>query len=598
MTFLKSSIGCLIFNAVISFNIIAQTNSIDYNPLIERYRKIFSSEMRKHKVAGMSIALVYGDSVIWTESFGYRDKTNKIKAVDSDQYLIGSITKTFTGIGVMQLQQKGELSINDPLKKYLPEFNLRILSGNINDITIRDIMTHHSGIPGDELVDLFSNDPNEFPKLLEYINSDYAMSPPNVSFSYSNAAISLLGLMIEEVTGTKYTEYIKNNFFAPLNMNSTGFYTTSDIPEGVKYSYDYNGHSVEEQPMSNIPAGAIYSNVYDMAKYLKTIINYGKFENKEIIDSISLCEMFKVQNIDVPLDLGRPIGLTWFIAHNDSGNYVYHEGASLHQRSFLAVAPESRFGIVLLTNSDNGGNFQWRVTEMMAEAAKLTGYKVPKISGSDTKSSHYYTLLNKAEFSKVKLLPTDLTKFTGLYTSPFMCINIVQKGDKLFFNLAGHKIFLTPISGNNFWSTIKILGIPVTNKNQIFYLDTIDNRKLLIVRNIWGGSEIIGEKQIPSSISEVWKKRTGNYKIINVDKDNIPTLSTMFELKIDYGILTFNTTIYQGAPQKVQIPLEIISNDLAQIHGPGRYGGSKIQIIKDEDGSENLLLMGLELKKQ
>ena len=122
----------------ISLGVSAQQvkSKVDYKPLIDKYRKILKSDMKKNKVAGLSIALVYSDSIIWVEGLGYKDLKNKIKATPEDLYLIGSETKTFTGIGVMQLQQNGKLNIDDPFKKYLPEFNIKMLSGDINDIKI------------------------------------------------------------------------------------------------------------------------------------------------------------------------------------------------------------------------------------------------------------------------------------------------------------------------------------------------------------------------------------------------------------------------------------------------------------------------------
>jgi CubicO group peptidase (beta-lactamase class C family) len=558
--------------------------------------------MEKNKVAGMSIALVYGDSIIWVEGLGYKDLGNKIKATPEDQYLLGSITKTFTGIGVMQLQQNRKLNIDDPFKKYLPEFNIKMLSGNINDIKIRQMMTHHSGIPSDILPNMFTKNPEDMNKIIDQVNKDYTCLPPDKFLAYSNVAVSLLGSMIEKVSGVKYMDYITINIFTPLGMKSSGFFTADNKPEGVRFAYDYKGNPAEELPTSLLPAGAVYSNVLDIAKYIEGLINFGKFHNKRFIDSTELCKMFEVQNEDVPLDLNDKIGLSWFILNNnDAGKIFEHGGGTLSHRSMLAIAPGSKLGIIILSNSCNSSNFNWMAFQILGETAKLNGYQAMKTPDKDSLSEHNFNYSTKPKFEKVKLMSTELAKYTGLYNNSFMSFNIKSNGYNLYTNLPNEsrKVFLEPITGNNFRMKVKKLGLipDYPQKDQILYFDSIQGEKMLIIRYAWGNKNLLAKQEI-QEINNVWRQRLGKYKIMN-QKDESYAFFSPPALKIKDGIIICSATMSSsGKPQKIQIPFTIINDNLAQVHGYDGLGGSKLQVHKNNDGSEYILFMGFELKKE
>ena len=139
--------------------------------------------MEKNNIVGLSIAVVDNDSIIWSEGFGLYDTIKNIKVSEETPFLIGSITKLFTGVAVMQLQEKGLLNIDSSYVKYVPEFKMKTNYGTINDITIRSMMTHHAGIPGID-VNQFSKEPEYFTKLIDYVNNDYATNPVNTIFRY------------------------------------------------------------------------------------------------------------------------------------------------------------------------------------------------------------------------------------------------------------------------------------------------------------------------------------------------------------------------------------------------------------------------------
>ena len=176
---------------------IAQT---DYSSLKEEFRKEIEKKMKKSKVKGASIALVVGDSIVWSEGFGYADAENKIEATPETQYRVGSVTKLFTGIAVMQLNEKSLINIDEPVHKFFPEFNIKSRFGSIDEITHRNVMTHTAGLPCDIMRGFVSTEPESYMKEIEYLNKEYTIYAPNTVHAYSNPGYNLLGCMVEEVS--------------------------------------------------------------------------------------------------------------------------------------------------------------------------------------------------------------------------------------------------------------------------------------------------------------------------------------------------------------------------------------------------------------
>lgn len=125
--------------------------SISYSDLIDQYRDIIKIEMVKNKIAGISIALVSENEVIWNESFGYENLEDSIKATGKSIYGIGSVTKVFTASAILQQVENGTFKLDEPISKYAPELSIKHLPGNEGQITLRMLLSHHAGFPSDLL---------------------------------------------------------------------------------------------------------------------------------------------------------------------------------------------------------------------------------------------------------------------------------------------------------------------------------------------------------------------------------------------------------------------------------------------------------------
>ncbi len=190
----------------------------DYDTTRAYVTDLIRYEMNRSSVAGLSIALVDDQHVVWAEGFGYADRERKLPAAADTLYRVGSMTKLFTVTAAMQLVEQGKVALDRPLHTYLPDFSIRERSTDAGPITPRLLMTHHAGLPRDRLKGFMNPEPPPFTTLVEAFRDEYAPYPPGQLFSYSNVGISLLGSLVQEVSGEPYTEYVRQSVMEPLGM--------------------------------------------------------------------------------------------------------------------------------------------------------------------------------------------------------------------------------------------------------------------------------------------------------------------------------------------------------------------------------------------
>jgi len=184
----------------------------DYSYLREKISWMIEQQL-DNGVAGISIALIDGQTTVWEQGFGYANLEEKIPATAETVFEVGSISKVFTATAVMQLVEKDRVDLNQPFSNYLPSFKLKpplsnAENWNVEQITPHTILTHHSGIPGDFMDFTISKEIKPHQKLVLRLRNEHSTNHPNTVFAYSNNAFSLLGQMIEEISSTPYVEYM------------------------------------------------------------------------------------------------------------------------------------------------------------------------------------------------------------------------------------------------------------------------------------------------------------------------------------------------------------------------------------------------------
>lgn len=255
---------------------------------------------------------------------GVRNVTTYENMTADTVFRIASMTKPIVALAVMQLQDAGKLNVNDPVEKYLPEFTGQLLNagksadGNVTlkkpsrPITIRDLLTHTSGLPG--------NYPAKFNELyftrhLTLAESIYLQSQrpldfePGSKWAYCNAGIDTLGRIVEVVSQQPFDVYLKRHIFHPLGMHDTECFIRPDQRPRIAAVYETKDGKLVEVPRPLIglplqakhpmPAGGLCSTATDLAKLYQCLLNGGEMLGRRIIQTETLVEMTKTQTGDL-----------------------------------------------------------------------------------------------------------------------------------------------------------------------------------------------------------------------------------------------------------------------------------------------------------
>jgi CubicO group peptidase (beta-lactamase class C family) len=312
------------------------------------------------RIPSATIALVAGDRTIWIGAYGYSNVWSRTPAVPATVYLIGSTFKAMSTVALLQQMEKGKFKLDDRVSDYLTELKIQN-EDPARPVTFRHLLTHTSGLPAD-----FGPYPvwgdTVPPGLEEYLSKSLKVAkPPMESVVYSNMAYTLIGYLVQEFSATPYRQYIKEQIFTPLEMNSTAFAPTPDMEErlAIPYEIQQGGRQVPAVRLkaSVWPAGLVYGTVADQANWLIANLNGGTFKGKRIIGEKSLEQMLTRQHDKFrgPIEglWGNEtagFGLTWWVAERNGDRYFAHSGSVPGYTAFLLGNRDQRMGFAILTN--------------------------------------------------------------------------------------------------------------------------------------------------------------------------------------------------------------------------------------------------------
>ncbi len=328
---------------------------------LKGYDAYVTQAMKDWKVPGLAIAIVKGDSVIYAKGYGVR-KLGDPSPVDAHTvFAIGSSSKAFTGALIGRLVDDGKVKWDDPVRKHLPWFEMydRYVS---RDLTIRDILTHRSGLSrGDLLWYGSSLSREEIARRVRYLKPTW---PLRTTFGYQNLMFLTAGLVVEAKRGTSWDEAVRQEIFGPLGMTESHTSNTElDRVTNLASAHAERDDTVHVIPWRNIdnigPAGSISSNVTDMAKWVRMQLDSGKVGTKTIVSSAAIAESHMPQTIiriEGPLAHLNPYthyesyGFGWFL-HDFRGHEVVEHGGNIDGFSaMVGMLPEEKLGVVILTN--------------------------------------------------------------------------------------------------------------------------------------------------------------------------------------------------------------------------------------------------------
>ena len=351
---------------------------------IDVFHQRFKAELAAHGVVGGGFALVQGDRPTETFFLGEARRETHQPVDGATAYNWASITKTMTAIAILQLRDRGRLSLDDPAVKYVPELRqVHDAYGAIDDITIRELLTHSAGFrnptwPWDcddaKDCDWQPFEPTKWTQVAAMLPYTHIAFKPGTQWSYSNLGYVFLGQIIERISGDDFEVYIDKNILKPLGMTESYFDRAPYFLEShVAASYLRAGQKLTPQPF-NFDTGITTSNsglkapIVDMEKYARFLIGEpGNARYEMVLKRSSLDEAWTgvlpakqegeaaTSYTSGPHGSQAQMGLGFFVLNENGHRYIYHDGDQGGFSSELILDPAGGSAGILAVNTTDTG---------------------------------------------------------------------------------------------------------------------------------------------------------------------------------------------------------------------------------------------------
>ncbi len=317
-------------------------------------------QMGRLNLPGASLAIVKGDQIVHWRGFG-RARSGGGTPSPQTPFLIGSTTKSFTALAVMQLVEAGKVELDAPVQRYLPWFRVADPQASAQ-MTVRHLLHQTSGLPllpGWQLLADLDDSPDAAERQARALSTLELARPVGAAFEYSNLNYNLLGLIIEAASGESYEAYVQNHIFAPLDMGhshtSQAAAKQDGLAVGHRYPFAFPVAAPDlPLPRGSLPSGQLISSAQDMAHYLIAHLNQGHYDEAQILSPAGMAELHRpaVAASMMGVPAGR-YGMGWFIEKQDQTQILWHTGIVPDFFTYVALLPEQKKGMVLLVNANH-----------------------------------------------------------------------------------------------------------------------------------------------------------------------------------------------------------------------------------------------------
>jgi CubicO group peptidase (beta-lactamase class C family) len=364
-------------------------------------------------VPGISVVMVQNDQVVYSHGYGLANIKTKTPMTDATLLEIGSTTKSMTALAAMQLVEAGKLELDQTVKHYLPWFGTSEKNKLSDKITLRQCLTHTSGLSDESIPHDTAMDKMALERFVRSFKNSKLEFVPGAKTKYSNFGYAVLGLIVQKVSGMSFEKYLNENLFKPLEMQRTTLDPKIAAELGLAQGYRGTpGSSFKATPRQlgrlGVPAGSLTaSSARDVGNYLIMELNQGQFHGRQIIGTASLLETQKPQvNYHFGIatyNLTHEIkyGFGWRVFESRGLNLVAHNGTVGRMGSVFLLSPEQKLGVAILWN-----------LEVEGLDLELALGLLDFLRGNES------AILPVASSTRaLKTVTTNLKTFTGIYTS-------------------------------------------------------------------------------------------------------------------------------------------------------------------------------------
>ena len=426
----KSAVAVTLLHSFVPARVLAQAAAVQ--PVFTRLDEFIVRHMRETGVPGMTLALANRDGLIRVSTYGYADTKAGSRVVPETMFEIGSISKSFVGLALMQLRDEGKLDLNKPIVEYLPWLKI---NSKFAAVTTHHILTHTAGLPGAPLL---------LDALLGELWTGYE---PGKRFLYSNTGYNILGFLIEAIDKRPFAESMRARMLAPMGMSASSPIITNDLRKSMAIGYEplnegkpfpVNGPLAEAQWIEvDIAAGSVASTPADMAKYIRMLLNRGALPKGRLVSEEGFA-LFTKPAIDSPYR-GEPASYGYGLWVSDVAGHtrLRHTGGMVAFSSSIDVDVTGNIGAFASVNANLRGYRPVAVTKYAVELfnASADGKPLPDAPAPPP------------AVDEVK----NAADYAGTFTSPDgKRVELVAEGNKLMFVHANRRIVLERAGGDRF----------------------------------------------------------------------------------------------------------------------------------------------------
>ena len=335
---------------------------------------------------GIVVGVVSDQDLAWAAGFGHADLDGDRRMDVDTRFRMASHSKLFTATAIMQLREQRKVRLDDPVTDYLPWFTFQLAAPDDPPLTIEHLLTHSSGLPreaGSHWSDL------DFPTAAEVrdlMSDRQAAFSPEVRWKYSNLAYTIAGMVVEQVSGLSWAEYLQQNIFDPLGMSSSSV-DTEDAKMATGYGIRMPDGSRAVMPFVDArgmaAATGLTSTVEDMARFVSAQFRTGARGDDRLLSTASLREMHRVRMLENTWTSGQGIGFS--VRRVDGKIFIGHGGGYPGYTTNTSIQLDSKVGVIVLTNTNdsNPGQIAQQLMSTVGEAVATATATEPQAAAWD-----------------------------------------------------------------------------------------------------------------------------------------------------------------------------------------------------------------------
>jgi D-alanyl-D-alanine carboxypeptidase len=426
----KSALAITVLRSVVSASALSQAAAVQ--PLFARLDEFIVRHMRETGAPGMTLALANRDGLIRASTYGYADTKAGLRVAPETMFEIGSISKSFVGLCLLQLRDEGKLDLNRPVVEYLPWLKI---NSKFEAITTHHILSHTGGLPGAPLL---------LDALLGELWTAYA---PGKHFLYCNTGYNILGFLIEALDKRPFAESMRTRMLAPLGMTASAPIITNNLRRLMAIGYGplnegkpfpAHGPLAEAQWLEvDVAAGSIASTPSDMSKYIRMLLNRGALPKGRLVSEEGYA-LFTKPAIDSPYR-GEPASYGYGLWVSEIGDHtrLRHTGGMVAFSSSIDVDVTGGIGAFASVNANLRGYRPVAVTKYAVELfnASLAGKPLPEAPAPPPSPEE---VKNAADYA-------------GIYTSvDGKKLEFLAEADKLILLHGNRRVVLERAGGDRF----------------------------------------------------------------------------------------------------------------------------------------------------